>query len=160
MADSSPRTDQRLGRAILSFQLAQLALKERGAREEFFHRETDARVLCLTLNQWQYRVGYTSQQAEIEKEDTAQDAKMEKEDSADADHSGPDDQGQRPFQIRVEVLGQLEEVAQIGQSPIHQDNLGGVGRDGGGTTNRDRHLRLLQRNRVIDAVSDKTDRVA
>jgi len=77
--------------------------------------------------------------------------------TTDNDDAGADAHQETGAQVVVEIPPQCKEKGQLLQALVHEYNLCCIGSDSGGAAQGDGDMRLLQRNRVVDTVADKTD---
>src|SRR5215472_6882489 len=59
--------------------------------------------------------------------------------------------------IALEIAGDILQLAQFAEALFHEHDMRRIGGDRSRPAQRDRYIGLLQRDRVIDAVADKTD---
>ena len=59
--------------------------------------------------------------------------------------------------VPIQVAGDVAQIAELGEPLLHEDNVGRVGRDRRSAPQRDRHVRLLESDRVVDSIAHEAD---
>ena len=62
--------------------------------------------------------------------------------------------------VAVELAGDVAQVAELGEPFLEEHDVGRVGGDRRRSAQRDRDVRLLERDRIVDAVADEADLAA
>src|SRR5208337_4054863 len=65
-----------------------------------------------------------------------------------------------PVHVAVQVARDVPQLAELRQSTLQKDDLRRVRRNRRGSSERDRHVRLLEGDRVIDPIADEADLAA
>ena len=90
-------------------------------------------------------------------EDRRHDPEPHREDAGDAGDVGGQDHRPASLHVAVEVAGDVAQLAELGEPLLQEHDVGRVGGDRRGAPQRDRHVGLLEGDRVVDAVAHEAD---
>ena len=107
-----------------------------------------------------HRNAHPCHQTDIVNHRRGKNAQFEQKYPADRDKARNHRRDKPSFHIAVEFVYQVQQGRQLSERLIHHDNLCSICRHRRSPAERDRDIGLPERQRVVDAVADKTDFVA